>query len=172
MSDAIWAAIISGTIGLIGVGFGLLWNQNATQKAVELSFSKVTELLSHQEFLKACIKFRNPFIDTKYSLIFGAKNEFEKPMTMLDIIERDFPILEKAYFQFYEVLPKNKRTAFEDAWIEYICEPKEDDILNKKFENCYLPYRNTETGEWIRTEEDCKQSALKRINKLLKFAEY
>lgn len=135
-----------------------------------MSFEKIKDVLKHQEFLKACTEFRNPFLDTKYSLTFGEKKEFGNPLTTLDIVKRDFPVLEKAYFRFRESLPESERTAFKDAWIEYICEPKEDDILDENFENCYLPYRNNDTQKWIRTEEDCKQFALEKIDKLLNFA--
>ena len=162
--------IVGSAVALAAAVIGWFLNRNTTKKAVDLSFEKITDLFTHQEFLKSCTEFRNPFLDTKYSLIFGAKNEFDKPMTTLDIVQQDFAILEKAYFRFREALPESKRTTFDDAWIEYICEPKEDNILDKNFENCYLPYRNPETSEWIRTEEECKQSALERIDKLLGFA--
>ena len=161
--------IITGSaVALVGALIGWFLNRNAAKKAVELSFEKATNLLTHQEFLKACTEFRNPFLDTKYSLTFGEKKEFGKSLTTLDIVERDFPILEKTYFRFLEILPKSKRTAFDDAWNEYICKPHKDDKLQDLFLD-YLPIHNKPDLE-DRTEEDCRQEALKRIDKLLKFA--
>jgi len=167
--EAIIGIIVGSIVLIIGALFGKWLNRDATQGAVEMSSEKIKDLLMHQEFLKACAEFRNPFLDTKYSLTFGEKKEFGKSLTTLDIVERDFPALEKSYFRFRESLPENDRTTFDDIWHEYICKPHKDDKLQDLFLD-YLPIKDR-PGLEDRTEEDCKQSALEKIDKLLGFAE-
>jgi len=127
-------------------------------------------LLLKQEFIKSASDFRDIFLDTKYSLWSNIGDESGKPWKTINIAEKDFPIHEKAYFRFRGFLSENDRTTFDDTWNEYICKPHKDDVFQDLFLD-YLPIKDR-PGLEDRTEEECKREALKRIDKLLKFAKH
>lgn len=147
MPDTVWAAIISGSIALIGVGFGLWWNRGATQKAVDLSFEKAEKLIYKQDFLKAAAEFQTAFTEE----IGLFETDRHKPKAR-QIVEESAVKHKNAMIRFRHHVPENKRSLFDDAWVEYQSEI----------------YNSTEHDR--EGEKSQKQLALKRIYKLLEIA--
>lgn len=123
-------------------------------------------ILKKQIFLNNAAEFRNVVLDTRYRFEYGVFDDSNNSLNIKEIAESDFLILQKAYFKFRYALPKKERAAFDNAWEYYICKPDESEVYDELFFD-YLAYLNDNGTEYARTEEECQQTALERIDGLL-----
>jgi len=164
MSDTIIGALIGGCFGLIGVGLGLWWNRNATQKAVDLSFGKATELLKKQRFLDAGAEFRNAFVETIYTLNAPRKQNITDDHLAYDIIKNRAVKHDQAMIRFRHHIPYNKIAAFDREWKKYRCEHDTPNIKDDPF-ICYME----RPGQ--KEDSELRKDAIDRIKKLFESTE-
>lgn len=160
MSDTIFATIIGGAFGILGVWFGYWLNRNSTQKAVDLSFEKAIKLLERQDFLRASAEFRDVFFQT-----FSKVDPRKKLQGAIDDdITRH--VLARDKFRPFLKIAKGEEAVrnFDQAWNEYAqgrySQSKETNLTR----NIYNPEMDTKE-EWERLANLAKE----RIHKLLEF---
>ncbi|MFQ5753135.1 MAG: hypothetical protein ACE5HI_14175 [bacterium] len=159
MSDTIWAAIIgvAGTLG--GVGLGLWWNRNATQKAVDLSFKKATDLIKQQDFFRAAGIFKSAFNRTREIVTIDKNhNHFTFEKLQAEIVKQH-----RALVRFEIYLPPNRRSELWKAWEDY-SRQKQDDFADVYFTKEQI------VGADVSSINE-KQLILDRMDKVLHFTD-
>ena len=120
-----------------------------------------------KEFQKAAIDFYDAFLDAKMSLDYRYCCNESTEKNVYEILNRTFPQQMKAMLRFRLYLPSNKRESFNKAWREYCGNDAEGEPEHPFLDQPSLEQYLGKTLEGQPTRE----LALKRIDKLLNFAE-
>ena len=168
MSDTIIGALIGGCFGLIGVGLGLWWNRNATQKAVDMAFDKSIESFKKYEFIKAVNKLKYAFSNTKELVT----NGYLIDPFLERLYDNEIPRQESAFIEFAAMLPDSRRDEFRKAWQEYKCPDKESFIRTYVIAEGFYPEGGTQEEKREQNEIQNKKSReliLGQIDNILHF---
>lgn len=158
---SITETIIVGIFGVVCALIGIFYGSKKT-------YNYSLKIIRQQEFIKACIKFRNSFVKEVHLLEYiEFYYETTENCSTMDILNTAFNKHLKAMMFFRPYLKKSDRVRFDRCWYKY---SEKEYIKDKPAEYRFSEYFNKD--DTIEREKEVAKVALKKIKALLEFTNY
>ena len=157
--ETIIGIVVGAAVSIISILFGRWLSRNDTTKAVDMSFSKASDLIKWQDFLREAGIFKSAFNITREIITLDTSHDSH----MFSKLWAEIPAQECAIVRFEVCLPQSQRTKLWKAWKEYRRQNEAD------FYNEYFTENQIKNGDFSNDKE--KQFILDRIDNLFHFTD-